>query len=98
MKNYKVIPIVISIILILTAILMGCDTEVQASTYSDADRLQTARRLSGDWWSASVRGQLIVDTQTDVEYWYIENAGDSGGCSLTLLVDQDGKPLIWKGE
>ena len=98
MRNYKVIPIVISIILLISAILLGCDSEVQASTYSDADRFETARSLSGAWWSESVRGQLVIDTQTDVEYWYIENAGDSGGCSLTLLVDQDGKPLIWKGE
>ena len=97
MKNYKVIPIVASIILILTAILMGCDTEVQASTYSDKDRLKTARSLSGDWWSGSVNGQLVIDTQTGVEYWYIEPY-NGGGYSLTLLVDQDGKPLIWKGE
>ena len=98
MKNYKVIPIVVSIILILAAILMGCDTEVQASTYSDTDRFQTARSLSGDWWSESVNGQLVVDTQTGVEYWYIEPYYDGGGYSLTLLVDQDGKPLVWKGE
>ena len=98
MQNYKVIPIVISIILILTAILLGCDSEVQASTYSDADRLKTARSLSGDWWSGSIYGQLVVDTQTGVEYWYIQPTGDSDGYSLTLLVDQDGKPLVWKGE
>ena len=98
MQNYKVISIVISIILLISAILLGCDSEVQASTYSDADRFETARSLNGAWWSESVRGQLVIDTQTGVEYWYIAPKSDNGGYSLTLLVDQEGNPLIWKGE
>ena len=35
--------------------------------------------------------QIIVDSQTGVNYFY-HNSGYSGG--LTVLVDKDGKPII----
>jgi hypothetical protein len=71
-------------------LLFGCDP-------SDAfagDRMQA---VVNDW--TTVRGKLVIDRQTGVEYWYIEpKAGEGGSFCLTLLVDQDGKPLIYKGE
>ena len=96
MKRYQIVSIAVSIIIVISAILMGCDTEAQASSYSDSGRMKEARYLDSIWFN--VEGHLVIDTQTGVEYWYIEHAGDSGGYSLTLLVDQDGKPLVWKGE
>lgn len=38
-----------------------------------------------------VVGDLVVDRQTGVEYWLMDGR-------LTLLVDKDGKPVIYKGE
>ena len=37
--------------------------------------------------------EVLVDTQTGVQYLY-HAAGNSGG--LTLLVDADGKPLLYR--
>lgn len=96
MKKYQVISILTSIILIITAILVGCTSEAQAFDVDDF-RIKEVRYLDNSWYSG-IHGNLVVDTQTGVEYWYIKPLGDSGGYSLTLLVDQDGKPLIWKGE
>ena len=36
--------------------------------------------------------EVLVDTQTDVQYLY-HAAGNSGG--LTVLVDAEGKPLLY---
>ena len=96
MKRYQIVSIAVSITIIVIAILAGCDSEVQASNYSDSGRMKEARYLDSVWGS-DIHGHLEIDTQTGVEYWYIEPYSE-GGYSLTLLVDQDGKPLIWKGE
>lgn len=94
MKRYQVVPIICSILIIIAAVLMGCNSEVQA--YSNNERMKTVHAMNNDvWWANKVEGELVIDTQTGVEYWYIYGEGES---SLTLLVDQDGKPLIWKGE
>lgn len=42
----------------------------------------------------AISGYMVVDSQTNVEYWYINGEAQS----LTLLVDQEGKPLVYKGE
>lgn len=95
MKRYQVVSIACSILIIIAAVLMGCDSEVQA--YSDSGRMKVAKLY--DSWFSDIPGELVVDTQTGVEYWFIEpKSGEGGSYSLTLLVDQDGKPLIWKGE
>lgn len=90
MKNKILLGLVTLSIVINFLLLFGCDT-------SDAfagDRLQA---VGNDW--TTVRGKLVIDRQTGVEYWYIEpKAGEGGSYSLTLLVDSEGKPVIWKGE
>ena len=40
-------------------------------------------------------GSVVYDEKTGVEYW--RSGGNTNGC-LTLLVDKDGKPLIYAGE
>ena len=89
MKNKLLL---IGIILVFILNMVACD-----SISTDAF---TGKRLQAveDTW-ATVKGKLVIDRQTGVEYWYIEpKAGEGGSYCLTLLVDQDGKPLIWKGE
>lgn len=41
-------------------------------------------------------GRVVYDTRTGVEYW--ESYGAYNGGTLTLLVDAEGKPLIYEGE
>ncbi|WP_160213357.1 DUF6440 family protein [Adlercreutzia aquisgranensis] len=37
--------------------------------------------------------QLIVDTETGVNY-LLASSSMTSGCGLTVLVDKDGKPLV----
>lgn len=41
-------------------------------------------------------GDILVDKQTGVMYWKTTAASNSG--NLTLLVNADGTPKIWKGD
>ena len=41
-------------------------------------------------------GDVVCDTRTGVQYWRSESGYNPG--TLSLLVDADGKPLIYKGE
>ena len=41
-------------------------------------------------------GDIIYDKKTGVEYWMVTSGFNKG--NLTLLVDEDGKPLIYEGE
>lgn len=36
--------------------------------------------------------EIIVDTQTGVNYLLASNMGE--GCGMTVLVDKDGKPIV----
>lgn len=36
--------------------------------------------------------EIIVDTETGVNYLLVSNM--EGSCSLTVLVDKDGKPIV----
>lgn len=36
--------------------------------------------------------EIIVDTQTGVNYLLVSSMG--GGCGMTVLVDKDGKPIV----
>ena len=41
-------------------------------------------------------GDVVYDIRTGVEYWRSDVAYNCG--SLTLLVDENGKPLVYEGE
>lgn len=41
-------------------------------------------------------GDIVYDSRTGVQYWKSTMSGSYG--ELTLLVDSEGKPLIYKGE
>lgn len=93
MKN-KILLALTTISIALNIILLtGCDDSQIASAYANK-RLYD---VNSTW--TTVKGKLVVDAQTGVEYWYIEPvSGEGGSYCLTLLVDQEGKPVIWKGE
>ena len=41
----------------------------------------------------SINGWIYVDKQTKVQYLFVKRQNAGG---LTILVDEDGKPLLWK--
>ena len=41
-------------------------------------------------------GEVVYDIRTGVEYWRSDAAYNRG--SLTLLVDENGKPLVYAGD
>lgn len=85
MKYIKII--ILSLILLgIVFILSGC--EVNATK----EEQRFIRIASGDSYGIAV----YYDKETKVEY-AIKNNGH-GGTSLTLLVDQEGKPLLYRGE
>ena len=43
-----------------------------------------------------IYGYIVYDSQTNVEYWLSRDPYNIG--SLTLLVDAEGKPLIYKAD
>lgn len=47
-------------------------------------------KVSIEW-----EGSVLVDTRTGVQYWRSKGAYNGG--TLTLLVDREGKPLIYDG-
>jgi hypothetical protein len=99
MKNKILLGLVAISVGLNIILLAGCDgSQSEASSSPKKYRMVEAGSDSTDYFG-SIKGKLVVDTQTNVEYWYIEpKAGEGGSYSLTLLVDQDGKPLVWKGE
>lgn len=87
MKN-KIILVLLAISLATNLFMLsGCEADVEAGS---------TRRMYYPTSSFTYpEGRLVIDKQTGVEYWYIETGA---GVSLTLLVDREGKPLIWAGE
>lgn len=77
--------LIISIILMI--MLCGCRAEEQTTNVSEENYMVTI--------SHEYLGDIVYDKRTGVEYWRSYGAYNSG--SLTLLVDKDGKPLIYNG-
>ena len=91
MKN-KIILVLLAISIAINIFtLSGCDG-VEASNPA---RYRMIEAGGDNNYFSAVKGKVIIDTQTSVEYWCVEG-GDV--VTLTLLVDQDGNPLIYKGE
>ena len=78
-------------LLVSTCVLTGCKAEEFVSTvtaFDDGDRFIIV--------SSEHSGMIVYDSRTGVQYWMSTSAYNSG--TLTLLVDSEGKPLIYKGE
>lgn len=78
-------------LLVSTAVLTGCKAEEFVSTvvaYDEGDRFI---KVSDEHY-----GMIVYDSMTGVQYWMSTPAYNQG--TLTLLVDSEGKPLIYKGE
>lgn len=81
--------IIICLIAIIAIILLGWmfkDTETQ-NINASTDRFITIQ----DWGN----NKVVYDSETKVEY-YIFCANGAGG--ITVLVDENGKPLLYRGK
>lgn len=84
MKNKALI-----MIMLLTVILSGCgERTIQDEKDSYSTYFVRISHESG--------GDIVYDSRTGVQYWRSDGAYNYG--TLTILLDADGKPLIYKGE
>lgn len=81
------------VIALLATTLLGCgERTIQKEAKKEQDSYDTYFiRISSEY-----SGDIIYDSRTGVQYWRSSGAYNSGG--LTVLVDANGKPLIYKGE
>ena len=84
-------------ILLIILILTGCGTSSEGELLkgeskepTDVSRFMTVE----DTWSGVWR--VVVDRETGVMYAVSMGSYNMG--TFTLLVDREGKPLIWEGE
>ena len=82
MKKLFVITIILTMI-----ILLGCGVNSLSGENIDVETERIKKVYGGAY------EQIFVDTETNVMYLY-EGLGYGGG--LTVMVDKDGKPLLWK--
>lgn len=80
----------IAALVLLTVLLCGCD---DAEKIVEPDRFVEIERV---FISSRQIGDIVYDPETGVEY-YVSYSAYNDGC-LTLLVDAEGKPLIYQGE
>ena len=79
-------------LLVSTCVLTGCKAEEFVSTLSVVDEYRGRFVTISDEYY----GEIVYDSMTGVEYWMSTPAYNQG--NLTLLIDSEGKPLIYKGE
>ena len=74
------------IILLMAIMLTGCGATVDKETQSETSRFIELERTPA--WL------IVADKETSVMY-SVSNGGYNAG-TFTLLVDENGKPLIWE--
>ena len=84
MKNKALITI-----MLLTVILSGCG---ERTIQDEQDSYDTYFVRIG----SESGGSIVYDSRTGVQYWRSEGTYNYG--TLTILLDADGNPLIYKGE
>lgn len=74
------------IILLMAIMLTSCGATVDRETQSETSRFMELERTN--------RWLIVADKETGVMY-AVSDGGYNAG-TFTLLVDENGKPLIWK--
>lgn len=98
MKKTIILVLILIILAIIPVvmILTGCaapDDNTHITTLEQSNRFVTVETYGMNFKNVPPY-RIIVDTYTKVSYIYI---GDSTGNAITVLVDADGKPLLWEG-
>lgn len=84
----KIIALVISLGLLIT--LVGCDYDtIQAESCHYGNSMFVVIERAGEW-------NIVYHNKTKVMYVVSNGAYNCG--NFTLLVDADGKPMLYKGE
>ena len=78
----------------LIAILMLAVMLISCSSSTEVNASNTNRRFK--FIQRDPYCDVIVDTETGVEYAFSTGAYNYG--SMTVLVDENGKPLTWEGD
>lgn len=80
-------------IALLTMVLFGCG---ERTIQNEAKKAQDSYNTYFIRISSEYSGDVIYDSRTGVQYW--RSSGGYNAGTLTMLVDVDGKPLIYKEE
>lgn len=86
----KILSIIICIFVLAFALVACCDSSTAEAKVEEYNRLSFIK----DFSFFANGSYIIVDEETGVCYLYVD--GDYSGC-ITVMVDADGKPLIWSG-
>lgn len=78
------------VILLLALILNGCNGKTASTPVVEKGGTRFVK-LSDEGTF-----EIYVDTATDIQYAVSDSPGNMG--TVTLLVDKNGYPLLWKGE
>jgi uncharacterized protein YxeA len=95
--------ILIALMLLLTFTLLGCDTvprtTVENRAYYEIDGTQLFDVYEIEALPNTDACYILVDRETDVMYLYTYTTegyeGRGVGTTITLMVDNDGSPLLW---
>ena len=82
----------IAVALALVFTLAGCSSAERSSGRSNTNK-ETSERFIQVYYD--IVDSIYVDSRTNVMYYW-HSSGNSGG--LTIMVDENGQPLLWKGE
>lgn len=83
-----ILKFALPLLLLCLMALTGCCDEVKAETTEPTERfVRVYHNHYGD--------RIMVDTETRVMYYI---ARESKGCALTVMLDENGKPLLWEGD
>lgn len=77
----KRIIVCATVILIISALISGCESEETRSN----------KMFECVGYNNEVNAKIVYDTETKVMYAF------SSGRNMTLLVDENGDPKLWKG-
>lgn len=80
-------------IALLATVLFGCG---ERTIQNEAKKEQDSYNTYFIKISQENGGSIVYDSRTGVQYWRSNGAYNFG--TLTMLVDTDGKPLIYKEE
>lgn len=80
----------ITAILLIALMLTGCGSSSMSGVTGKANSARFVKVID------NTQFDVYVDTETDVMYAVSAGAYNNG--TVTLLVDKEGKPLIWEGE
>lgn len=81
-----IVFILLSVMLIVTISVCGCN-EKDGHSFSSDDDLRFRKIYEGAGY------EIYIDSETNVEYWFWSGAHYA---ELVPLLDKDGKPLIYK--